>query len=140
MKIMIVMAMAISLTACKNTGTENRGSDVSDTTKSPVLDTSSTSQLTPERLDTLTLYQERRDKTRVAVEEIKTGSDDNKEVKDDLQARSEELEEKLDVLDDKIDQLGKSSETAWNKTKLEIDSLLTDLDQTIDHAKDNLKN
>lgn len=139
MKMMIVMALAISLAACKNTGTENRGSEMNDTTKSPVLDTSAISQLSPERRDTLSLYQERRDKTRVAVEEIRTGSG-NKEVKDKLQARSEELDEKLDVLDDKIDQLRKSSETAWNKTKMEIDSLLTDLDQTIDKAKDNLKN
>ncbi len=137
MKILFMMALAISLVACKTAG--NKNSDDVDTVKSPDvnMDTSS-SLLSPARRDTLVMYQERRDKTRVAIEEMKTRVS-NGELKDNLKARSEELEEKLNQLNKKIDDLGRSSESSWNTLQLEIDSLLTDLDQTIDRAKNNLK-
>jgi hypothetical protein len=134
---MLVMALAISLVACKTAG--NKNMDDIDTLKSRDVNRDTTSsQLSPARRDTLVLYQERRDKTRVAIEEVRTRVS-NGELKEDLKARSEELEEKLNQLNKKIDNLGQSSERSWNKLKIEIDSLLTDLDQTIDRAKNNFK-
>lgn len=131
------MALAISLVACKTAG--NKNMDDIDTLKSRDVNMDTTSsQLSPARRDTLVLYQERRDRTRVAIEEMRTRIS-NGELKEDLKARSEELEEKLNQLNKKIDNLGRSSERSWNKLKIEIDSLLTDLDQTIDRAKNNLK-
>jgi malate synthase len=137
MKIMVVMALAISLVACKTAG--NKNTDDIDTLKSRDVNVDTTSsQLSPARRDTLVLYQDRRDKTQVAIDEIRTRVA-NGELKEDLKARSEELEEKLNQLNKKIDDLGRSSERSWNTLKLEIDSLLTDLDQTIDRTKNNLK-